>query len=74
MKAIYRVEYDEKWNTCKDWIYSRIDVLANDLDSAINKARKNSLKQTYVDDENKTINKCVGFRPREVKLLALADI
>jgi hypothetical protein len=73
MKRIFRVEFDEKWTGGKAWIPGHVNVLADDLDEAINKARKHALGQSYVGDSNK-LQKCTNFRPTEVKLVAEAEI
>jgi hypothetical protein len=74
MKKIFRVEFDEKWTGCKDWVSDYVNVLASDLNTAINKARKNSLGKSHVAEDSNKLEKCIGFRPTEVKLVAEAQI
>lgn len=74
MKRIFRVEFDEKWIGCGEWIPGHINVLADDLSAAINKTRKHALGQSYVDPESNKLQKCANFRPTEVKLVAEAEI
>lgn len=75
MKRIYRVEYEEKWTGCKDWIDGHIDVMANgDMDKAVAKARRHSIGQTYKDEEKGKLQRCIAFRATGIKVLAEADI
>lgn len=75
MKRIYRVEFEEKWTGCKDWMPDAKNVLANgDATQAIAKVRKNSLGASYVAEDTGTLQKCVGFRFTAVKVIAEAEI
>ncbi len=74
MKRIYEVEFEQKWNTGTEWFADRIKVLANgNAMSAVEKAKKNSLRTQYTDDDGK-VSKVIDFRFTAVRVLAEADI
>jgi hypothetical protein len=74
MKRIYRVEFEEKWTGCSEWLSDHVNVLANgNAQDAIEKVKRHRLGQITKDGPNKSI-KCVGFRFTGVKVEAEADI
>jgi hypothetical protein len=73
MKRIYEVEFEEKWRGCA-WVENSLKVAGNgDMQHAIAKAKKNRLAQHFTDENDKE-QKCIGFRPLGVKVIATADI
>jgi len=74
-KRIYRVDYEEKWTGCGDWISDHLNVAGNsNAFSAVERVEKRALRQSYqAEDTGKTQN-CVGFRLTGIKIVAEADI
>jgi hypothetical protein len=72
VKRIYKVNYEERWTGCREWMADSTNVLANgDAQQAIDRVKKQSLSNTYKDEKGK-LQKCIGFRLREIEVLAEA--
>ena len=75
VKRIYDVVYEEKWTYSPEWIESNLKVLSNgDARSAVEKAKRYSLKQTFFDDEKNRMERVRKFRLLSVDVEATADI
>jgi hypothetical protein len=76
MKCIYEVRYEVQWHSSKPthWEAQVVRVFAGpDAQEAITKAREAALGQHTMDD-NGLEERCVGFRLREVILVAEAQL
>lgn len=69
---IYRVEWQEKWTNCDDWMRNDANVAASDAESAIRKAKDYALEQSYKQDAQDGGKTCkvTGFRLKGVQLVA----
>ncbi len=76
MTSIYEVRYEFRWQSSEPthWEYQTIKVAAGeDAQEAIDKIKKTALALHRLD-ENGREERCVGFRLREVALIAEAQM
>jgi hypothetical protein len=76
MKCIYEIRYDVRWASKEPdkWEEQTAKVFSDeDAMEAVTKVKEKALKQERLD-ENGRQEHCVGFRLREVALIAQADL
>jgi hypothetical protein len=76
MHCIYEVRYEAQWQSAEPshWEYDTVKVFAGpDALEAVEKARKAALDRHRLDDNGREVH-CVGFRLREVVLIAEAQL
>jgi len=71
MQRIYQIKYQQKWTGSREWVRNETNVLAGgDAQIAVDKVRRQTLRQTYKDQDTGKVQKCTAFRLREVTVCA----
>jgi hypothetical protein len=76
VKSIFEVRYEVQWASSEPthWEPQTIKVCCGpDAQEAVDRARKAALEQHVLDDNGRQ-QRCIGFRLREVALLAEAPL
>ena len=72
-KAIFRVEYQERWTKSGAWESNRRNVLAPDAETAISRVKAWAMKQTAQMDDGTTL-RVTAFRLTGVDQIAEAEL